>query len=122
MPSIIKADDDLKQVPASVRKCYFDDEKQLRFFKTYTQKNCEFECLSTVINRRCNCVPFYYIRSSSWDVCEYRRMKFCVEKFLYERSIGNVSKGDNCDCLPACNSISYTYEIIDTVFGADFPV
>ncbi|KAG5674049.1 hypothetical protein PVAND_004038 [Polypedilum vanderplanki] len=113
-PSIIKTDDDLRTLPVSFRKCYFEDERDLKFFKIYTQRNCEFECLSEAINKKCNCVPFYFIRSPKWQVCEYRRMKFCVEKFLFERSIGNATEKFDCDCLPGCNSITYSYEIFTT--------
>jgi acid-sensing ion channel, other len=28
------------------RQCYFNDERNLKFFKVYTQSNCELECLA----------------------------------------------------------------------------
>ena len=29
-----------------IRKCYFDGEKLLKFFKSYTKAHCDFECLT----------------------------------------------------------------------------
>lgn len=48
VPEIIKTDEDLKNVDISLRKCYFDDERKLNYFKIYTQRNCEQECLSEI--------------------------------------------------------------------------
>jgi amiloride-sensitive sodium channel len=45
---IIKSDPDMKKLDLSIRKCYFDNERKLKFFKIYTQKNCEQECVSFV--------------------------------------------------------------------------
>lgn len=40
------------------RQCFFALERQLRFFKMYTQSNCEVECLSNYTKRECKCVKF----------------------------------------------------------------
>lgn len=42
----------------SVRRCYFNSERQLRFYKQYTQKNCETECLANLTLAECGCVKF----------------------------------------------------------------
>lgn len=47
-PEIIQTDDDLRWISSEDRKCYFDDERNLTFFKMYTQRNCEMECLSFI--------------------------------------------------------------------------
>lgn len=47
-PEIIRADEDLKLLDINTRKCYFEDERKLKYFKIYSQKNCELECLSHV--------------------------------------------------------------------------
>jgi hypothetical protein len=47
-PEIIEAEDDLRSFDLEERKCYFEDERSLKYFKVYTQKNCEMECLSFI--------------------------------------------------------------------------
>jgi acid-sensing ion channel, other len=45
-PEIIQSDDDLRSFDPDERKCYFEGERKLNYFKVYTQRNCESECLS----------------------------------------------------------------------------
>lgn len=40
------------------RGCYFGNERKLKYFKTYTQRNCEMECVSDYIQRQCGCARF----------------------------------------------------------------
>lgn len=40
------------------RQCFFDTERQLRFFKIYTQRNCELECLANFTVKTCGCAKF----------------------------------------------------------------
>ena len=47
-PTIVKTEDDLQKFDIETRKCYFDDERKLKYFKIYTQKNCELECLAEI--------------------------------------------------------------------------
>ncbi|XP_070509997.1 pickpocket protein 28-like [Chironomus tepperi] len=119
-PEIVKTDDDLKHVDISLRKCYFDDERKLNYFKIYTRRNCEQECLTEIIYLNCGCVPFYYVRNESVTVCEYRRFHDCALKF---ESFSNFSEYDHlypeqgkCNCLPLCNYVSYTYEVVTKVY------
>jgi hypothetical protein len=41
------------------RKCFYQNENQLRFFKVYSQSNCEWECLTNFTMKACGCVMFY---------------------------------------------------------------
>lgn len=45
---IFQSDEDLRSIPADHRNCYFEDERNLTYFKVYTKKNCEAECLSFI--------------------------------------------------------------------------
>lgn len=40
------------------RQCFFNNERYLRFFKLYTQANCELECLTNHTLKECSCVKF----------------------------------------------------------------
>ena len=61
-PEMFLIDDDLKSWSPEKRACYMPGEKNLTFFKKYTMKNCELECLSVSILKACKCLPFYVIR------------------------------------------------------------
>lgn len=50
--------DGLQSYEPHLRQCFFNSERQLRFFKLYTQNNCEIECLANFTKSRCNCVKF----------------------------------------------------------------
>jgi hypothetical protein len=47
-PVITKTDKKLRKVSADKRRCYFQGEKRLKFFKIYTERNCEMECMTSV--------------------------------------------------------------------------
>lgn len=65
-PKLFLIDDELKKWKPEKRGCYLPDEKDLRFFKKYTKRNCEHECLSFATLRTCKCVPFHMIRTSNF--------------------------------------------------------
>jgi hypothetical protein len=60
-PQVFLLDDDLKSFSPSMRNCFLDNEHSLKYFKVYTRKNCEQECLSDLVDATCGCVPFYVI-------------------------------------------------------------
>ena len=45
-PNMITTSEGLIGYAPNRRQCYFNDERQLKFFKVYTQSNCELECLA----------------------------------------------------------------------------
>ena len=45
-PNMITTSEGLVGYAPNRRQCYFNDERQLKFFKVYTQSNCELECLA----------------------------------------------------------------------------
>lgn len=40
------------------RKCYFQDEKYLRYFNKYSNKKCVEECQSNITLSKCECIQF----------------------------------------------------------------
>ena len=48
----------LQSYNPSIRKCFFRSERQLRFFRSYSQGNCEIECLANYTLATCGCVKF----------------------------------------------------------------
>lgn len=57
-PKMITTSKKLYTYKPSQRQCFFNSERKLYFFKTYTQNNCEAECLSNYTEIDCGCVKF----------------------------------------------------------------
>lgn len=41
------------------RRCYFESERQLKFFKRYSKINCEVECLTNKTIEVCGCSLYW---------------------------------------------------------------
>lgn len=96
-----RSDPGMRNVPIEWRKCYFDGEKQLKFFNSYTKFHCEVECQANATLALCNCVNFWMPRNSSTKICNWLKTN-CSIGVLYD---------DPCACYPPCNDIKYTYEL-----------
>lgn len=57
-PKLTKTSKGLQRYTPYQRKCFYSSERKLRFFKNYTQNNCETECLANFTNIECGCVKF----------------------------------------------------------------
>jgi amiloride-sensitive sodium channel len=108
-PEIIRTEG-LEHLNPSQRECYFDGEKSLKFFRKYSQRNCEVECIANITMDRCGCVdlthPFQYSDHLCLNIS--RVVGYCflhLQHDLYEYE--DFSPERNCSCLPLCNSISY---------------
>lgn len=104
IPEVIYTDDSLRSLAPEDRNCFFDDEKELEFFKTYSKVNCEMECMTRIALNNCNCTPYFAVRDDTMPLCgldDSKRIKWetTPDKLL------------NCGCLERCNSISYRFEI-----------
>lgn len=58
-PKMITTSDGLRSYAPHKRGCFFKTERRLRFFKSYSQKKCEMECLANFTQIECGCVRFY---------------------------------------------------------------
>lgn len=56
--TMITTSEGLRSYKSSQRQCFFNSNRQLRFFKIYTQNNCEAECLANFTKLECGCVKF----------------------------------------------------------------
>lgn len=57
-PEITITTEGLRHYEPNQRRCFFNDERRLRFFKIYTETNCEVECLANFTKKMCACVKF----------------------------------------------------------------
>jgi amiloride-sensitive sodium channel len=57
-PNMITTSEGLRHYEPNRRQCYFNSERSLAYFKVYTQRNCELECLANFTLTHCGCVKF----------------------------------------------------------------
>lgn len=112
---IQKIDTRLRKFPPKLRRCLYTNEKHLRFFKAYTQLNCELECMTNYTYEKCGCVPFWMPKTSGMKVCKFEDIK-CYKHIFYKWSKSYYEKEQNrhnfpdfpCRCFPTCTKIEYS--------------
>lgn len=96
-------DESLRHYSPDKRECYFDGEKQLKFFKIYTKAHCEFECMSNYTLDVCACVKFSMPRDNLTAVCDLSQTS------CYVRTMKEWTKtAKTCACLHSCTYIDYS--------------
>ncbi|XP_055843608.1 pickpocket protein 28-like isoform X2 [Episyrphus balteatus] len=85
-PKVVTSDD-LRHYTPEERQCYYQNEPYLRYFKVYTQANCELEWLTNATLLECGCVKFAMPRNASHLVCGYES-DYCVDLITsYSRTL-----------------------------------
>lgn len=109
---LYKASSNLRRYSPAIRRCYFKGEKALKFFKPYTKRHCDFECITNHTLNLCGCVKFSMPRIKETHVCEiehaecyYEAMKNCPKVEHTDENSVLVP----CDCYPSCNDIKYSF-------------
>nr|XP_029732096.1 pickpocket protein 28-like [Aedes albopictus] len=117
-PVIMKTSAELRSYHPKRRHCYFNHERWLKFFRVYTQSNCELECVTNYTLKTCGCVKFSMPRSAGTRLCqtseigcvlqaEYKMLKHSAKRRLQKLQTYDTA----CDCIPECISIQYDAEI-----------
>lgn len=118
----------LRSYAPDSRNCLFEDEKVLKFFKVYSQSNCELECLTNYTLEACNCVKFSMPRDSVTPICNVTQRKCSneAENSLIQHKLHEIlmpeemtKKTNECNCLPSCTVITYDFEVKQRV--SDIP-
>lgn len=145
-PNMIYSSKDVEDYDPVSRQCFFNYEKKLKFFKTYSKSSCELECLAEQVLSSCGCVKFAMPHHNSTEICDNSKLE-CVhqaemnhttrdlERKLLGKQLkrelkrGNIKKDDErfkkleemtvCNCLPSCTSLRYDVEISQTDFSVD---
>lgn len=55
---MITTSENLRGYKPNQRQCFFDSDRQLRYFKIYTETNCKSECVANFTKMECGCVKF----------------------------------------------------------------
>jgi acid-sensing ion channel, other len=129
IPRMITTVPELREVSVDKRQCFFSDERDLRFFISYTQNNCELECVANLTIKICGCQRFYmpselkvesFLEIKKKNVPEITGVKLCgisdiscYQNVIQQNVEQNMKEAhlSDCKCLPACTSISYDTEI-----------
>ncbi|XP_068910398.1 pickpocket protein 28-like [Tenebrio molitor] len=103
------------------RGCFFSHEKTLKFYKTYTERNCKLECLANYTLQHCKCVSYYLPNDGKTTICgllDHACEDTAEDDLLHLDMESEISATDGtksglpfCDCLPLCTSIVYNADI-----------
>lgn len=118
-PHISDASAQIRAVPVHQRQCVFNDEVRLRYYRTYSRKNCQLECESSILQATCGCVMFFMPRwNDSASVCGHTDAKCSRSVRLAIENVHN--RTFECDCLPGCFEISYRADVSTALLGSGF--
>ncbi|XP_077285587.1 pickpocket protein 28-like isoform X2 [Arctopsyche grandis] len=140
-PNMMTTSEGLKDYDPERRQCFFPYERKLKFFKVYTQRNCELECLTNYTMLQCSCVTFSMPRDPSMPICSAGSVKCAADaqdELLTQEIVSGLSEtkpdseedaetkelreglqniAKQCNCLPACTSINYDVEVSQADFN-----
>ncbi|XP_003395943.2 sodium channel protein Nach [Bombus terrestris] len=123
---------DIRKLKSTMRECIFYDEASKMIGNDWNRNfvparysfiNCLTNCRTTVIKKKCGCIPYYYPQNDT-RVCNLRDVE-CLEtfKFWYDTSWPGTdmspktlqlveldTKERPCNCKPDCNFYRYIME------------
>ncbi|RZC36787.1 ASC domain containing protein [Asbolus verrucosus] len=108
-PDMTTTSTNLNHYDPNLRKCFFSKERNLQFFKIYTQQNCLIECIANYTLKKCGCVAYYMPRENLTKICGSGSTK-CILEAHAALLRQDVESATGCNCLPSCTSIKYNAE------------
>ncbi|CAL1673516.1 unnamed protein product [Lasius platythorax] len=130
-PRISTAKPAIMSIPQKKRKCFFTRERKLRYYRTYTQRNCILECEANFTQQMCDCVQYYMPKSAKTPICGKsdeqcaKIARRAMETKLYDEDMTNqinITKIPSCNCWPACFEINYRIELSQNKLSGSFNV
>ena len=107
----------LRSISPKERMCYFSDENKLLYFKYYTRRNCEMECDSKLMLRRCGCVQYHMPRLySNSSICFLDKMDCVVETERLILDSENLKCKENC--ITGCHDLLYFPDMFASPLGS----
>lgn len=103
------------------RKCFFEDERKLKFFKIYSKTHCEIECEYNRILKTCGCSNLFTFKEKSVRFCNTSNDDRCLEDEMRTENLNQSKSMLPCDCYPACNSVKYSFEVIESQQASVYP-
>ncbi|KAL1502784.1 hypothetical protein ABEB36_007881 [Hypothenemus hampei] len=128
-PIVINTSEKVKNFSPEKRNCYFENESPLKYFRNYTQNNCELDCLARYTLYWCDCVAFYMPMDNITAICgsvDQGCMQEAEEKMLKNELIIKQNHTDNekppqCPCLPCCSDLNYEVETSSIKYDTEEP-
>lgn len=114
-PQLNDASNLIRRVPIEIRQCIFEGENTLKFFKSYSKKNCEMECEADLVDEACGCVMHFMPRATEDTVICERSEYACYEKIKLK--IDSSKEDYLCECLPGCSEINYKISLSSAKIG-----
>ncbi|CAH1099297.1 unnamed protein product [Psylliodes chrysocephalus] len=126
-PDMMTTSEGLLSYNPQRRQCYFPSERYLSFYQSYTQQNCQIECLTNFTLAKCGCVAYHMPREKHTKICGSGSQvcMFQAQTKLLELEVDSGLKNmyyalnqsiSTCDCLPACTSLTYNAEFSQAKF------
>ncbi|KAG5674934.1 hypothetical protein PVAND_004878 [Polypedilum vanderplanki] len=115
--SFYSHDNSLRDTSPEMRQCYFDGERKLKFFKSYTKAHCDLECLTNFTMKVCNCVKFSMPRMNNTPVCDLidaSCYNLVFRQWPHNDEI-SINQQMPCNCFPTCSNIKYNTKLIDHI-------
>lgn len=128
-PNMITTSAGISEYHPHRRQCFLNSERHLKFFKIYTQNNCELECLTNFTYSKCGCVKFSMPRTLDMTVCSEDKIQCysqAEDDLLFKEFSEGLKNTDfnyrgetECNCMPACTSLVYNTEISQANFDLE---
>ncbi|XP_073811878.1 pickpocket protein 28-like [Musca autumnalis] len=121
-PKMITTSADIEAYDPQKRRCFLNKDRQLKFYKIYTQRNCERECVTNFTYHECGCVKFSMPHTADMAICGedkigcYAHARERLLRKQFKESLENPGEAIGCNCLPGCTSLDYETEISEASF------
>lgn len=96
--------------------CHTSDTKSLKYFKEYSQINCQSECRADFVYKECGCVKFTMVRDDQTKICTQHDISCITEAVDKFSTIERFKAEFPCDCRPSCNNLKYQTEVTSATF------
>lgn len=107
-----RIDKALRRFAPLSRNCYFDEERKLKFFKSYSKAHCDFECMTNFTLKHCGCVKFSMPRNAKTRVCSWVESNCYNEAMeMWSVEMQTINTDKPCDCLSTCTDLKYSLKI-----------
>ncbi|EFN72474.1 Amiloride-sensitive cation channel 4-A [Camponotus floridanus] len=129
-PRISTANPSIISIPQNKRKCFFTTERKLRYYRTYTQRNCILECEANYTQKLCHCVQYYMPKAAKTPICGKKdescatlaRKKMEIKLYVEDLNPINLTEVPSCNCWPGCFEINYRIELSQNKLSSTFNI
>lgn len=85
-PNLISTSSTLRRHTPMVRQCFFNAERQLKYYQYYSLHNCEAECLTNYTLIECGCVHFAMPSKECLESTDFSRKSVYLSIYLFGKN------------------------------------